>query len=289
MVTGSLPFIANSVPELSAKVLLERHEPLNSRRPDLPDALEQIVTKALCKNAADRFPSIAEFAMELLPFAPQRARANVERITKVLQAAGLSTSQFSASTRPPPLTASESSEVSVSMKTLTGHDGESTDGRRSSATLETGSLPGATQVAFGNTAAPRRSGRLGLLAVLVTFVVLLAGGAAYVLTDSKGPSAKQPAGTARQPFAELTPLVKHSPETAPTNSEAAMLAVVDAGKPADDKSEKNLQTVEPKAVKPTAREKPRSAPKPASKKIWSAPTKATLKESESFGEFGGRK
>ncbi|MBN1608792.1 MAG: protein kinase [Polyangiaceae bacterium] len=86
------PFQGESITELSAKVLLDSPAPIRSVRPDVPEGLEQVVFKALAKNPEERYPSIAEFAVALAPFAPRRERGVVENITRILQAAGLSTS-----------------------------------------------------------------------------------------------------------------------------------------------------------------------------------------------------
>ena len=89
------PFTGETVPELSAKVLLEQPPPLRQLRPDVPEQLEAVVLKALAKEPDDRFPSVAELAIALVRYAPKRARVTVENITKILRAAGLSTSALS--------------------------------------------------------------------------------------------------------------------------------------------------------------------------------------------------
>jgi serine/threonine-protein kinase len=93
LLSGAPPFAAESIPELSAKILLEETAPMGAVRSDVPPELEAVMRKALAKDPDHRPPTIAEFALALLPFAPQHAR-NVERITKVLQVAGLSQSQY---------------------------------------------------------------------------------------------------------------------------------------------------------------------------------------------------
>lgn len=292
MVTGSLPFVANSVPELSAKVLLEEHEPLSKRRPDLPLELERIVARALCKSAAERYPSIAEFSMELLPFAPQRARHNVERISKVLLAAGLSTSKFNASQRPP--AHSVSGEFAPG-QTQFGHGSETLDpGRVSgSVVVEDAALPDATQVNFGHTSGPRRKGRLGVLALMVAAAVLAAAGAVFLFA---GTNADVSPNAARPPAAEVVPSLGpdkpqreavRDKESAPPPSAEPSGA---ASEPAPDASVDEAQTEEPKEQakpekKPVLRPMPRATPK-------RAPRATQTKKPEPevpFGQFGGRK
>ncbi|MEQ1879705.1 MAG: serine/threonine-protein kinase [Burkholderiales bacterium] len=65
MSTGIQPFKAGSVPEIFSLIL--RHEPLPPSRinPQLPAQFDAIVTRALAKNPARRFPGWAEFALAL--------------------------------------------------------------------------------------------------------------------------------------------------------------------------------------------------------------------------------
>jgi hypothetical protein len=85
---GEPPFYAESIPELSAKVLLEEPVSIRSRRADVPAALEAIVFKALAKNVDQRYATVADLAIALGPFGPARTRANVERASRVLRITG---------------------------------------------------------------------------------------------------------------------------------------------------------------------------------------------------------
>jgi serine/threonine-protein kinase len=92
LLTGNLPFSGKSIPELSAQILLEPPLPLSHYRPDLPQELGDVLVMALQKDLNKRYPSTSEFAIDLLHFAPRKARANVERITRLLHQAGISQS-----------------------------------------------------------------------------------------------------------------------------------------------------------------------------------------------------
>jgi serine/threonine-protein kinase len=85
LLTGDPPFNAESIPELSAKVLLENPTPIRGVRPDVPPALETAVMRALEKDPAKRYTSVAELAMALVAFGPARTRANAERASRVLR------------------------------------------------------------------------------------------------------------------------------------------------------------------------------------------------------------
>jgi serine/threonine-protein kinase len=89
LLTGKPPFYAESIPELSAKVLLEEPESIRATRSDVPEALEAAVKRALAKEPAARFPTVADFAHALAPFGPARTRTNVERASRVLKISGL--------------------------------------------------------------------------------------------------------------------------------------------------------------------------------------------------------
>lgn len=300
MVTGSLPFIANSVPELSAKVLLEAHEPLSSRRPDLPVALERVVARALCKNASERFPSIAEFAMELLPFAPHRARHNVERISRVLCAAGLSSSRFKASV-PPRMLVTTESEQPISGETLPGHDGGSTRESRTSVVM--GPLPQGTQANFGHTSGPTRRSRVGVAAALLAVFAL--GGVAVFVLNSRSAQVAAPE-PARQPYAVgETEAAQHRENTAApqvASQEVPKQDATNAAPPASTQTEeeeaKELPGDESTSEADTAAARPKKVyhqrplkPRKTSPSPKQEPKSESVPPSsgDDFGQFGGRK
>ncbi|NQT13540.1 MAG: serine/threonine protein kinase, partial [Planctomycetes bacterium] len=51
------------------KILFDPPVPIQTRRPDVPDALAQAIHRAIEKKPADRFPNAASFRQALLPFA----------------------------------------------------------------------------------------------------------------------------------------------------------------------------------------------------------------------------
>lgn len=102
LVTGRLVFRADTVTELAIQVANEPTPPIRTFRPDVPGALEAVVFKCLEKDKEDRYRNVAELAMALLPFAPRRARALAERISGIVQAAGLSASALDLPPSPQP-------------------------------------------------------------------------------------------------------------------------------------------------------------------------------------------
>src|SRR6266705_575923 len=65
MLAGEPPFSGGSARAVVAKHLSEPPPPLRARRPDAPAGVEQALARALAKDPADRFASVAEFATAL--------------------------------------------------------------------------------------------------------------------------------------------------------------------------------------------------------------------------------
>jgi serine/threonine protein kinase len=84
LLSGHPPYVADTLPQLCAKMLESDPDPLRSVRPDVDPELEQIVSKCLARSVNERWPSMGELAQALLPFASRSARVNVERISRVL-------------------------------------------------------------------------------------------------------------------------------------------------------------------------------------------------------------
>lgn len=83
LVTGRPPFGGEHLAELMFAIVSAPPAPMRSLRPDLRDGFENVIQRCLEKRRDARFSSIAELATALLPFAPPRSLASVERITGV--------------------------------------------------------------------------------------------------------------------------------------------------------------------------------------------------------------
>jgi serine/threonine protein kinase/tetratricopeptide (TPR) repeat protein len=66
LLTGNLPFQANSTPQLLVAMAKEQPKSLKSLRPDIPSRIELILFKSLSKNPLDRHQSANELAQELM-------------------------------------------------------------------------------------------------------------------------------------------------------------------------------------------------------------------------------
>jgi serine/threonine-protein kinase len=95
MLTGQLPFLADSVQETMIKRLTDEPEKLAAARPDLsfPDGLQAVMDTALARTPANRYQSVAKFAEDVLGVAQLRkgtrgmapaTRAEIEAKTQVI-------------------------------------------------------------------------------------------------------------------------------------------------------------------------------------------------------------
>jgi len=69
LLTGSVPFPATTLTQLTAMVISDPPRPLESLRKDVPPALRDIIFKCLEKKADNRYSSVADLAAALAPFA----------------------------------------------------------------------------------------------------------------------------------------------------------------------------------------------------------------------------
>ncbi len=88
MLTGTLPFVADSMPQLCALVLENTAPPMRIVRPDLPEQLEPIVARCLEKDPAKRYQSVGELAMDLGPFAGDIGVSSAARVVRILEGGG---------------------------------------------------------------------------------------------------------------------------------------------------------------------------------------------------------
>ncbi|HET9955988.1 MAG TPA: protein kinase [Polyangiaceae bacterium] len=91
LLSGHVPFSADTMPQLCAMILQQSAPPLRNVRPDAPEALQAVILRCLEKAPQHRFANIAEFVQALLPFCSRGGRTSIERISRTLSAAGLST------------------------------------------------------------------------------------------------------------------------------------------------------------------------------------------------------
>ena len=81
LVVGRPPFLAESMPELCARILTEPAPLPSSLRPGIPSSLDTVLLRCLAKLPEERFQNVGELAQALLPLAPHLSSA-VERILR---------------------------------------------------------------------------------------------------------------------------------------------------------------------------------------------------------------
>jgi serine/threonine protein kinase len=203
LMTARTAFLAESVTELAIKVANEPTPSIRAFRPDVPPELDAIIGKCLEKDRRQRHRNVGELALALLPFAPKRAKASVERISGILQSAGLSASALAVPASP------------------------AVDATRASA----GTLPpvGRTTVGAsrGKTAVVGVAGGAAVLVVLVGSLVLLRRGSDHE-DDAQAAVAPPPSAAISLPAPERAPPPAPAapPATAPGTTQVAQLAIV---------------------------------------------------------------
>jgi serine/threonine protein kinase len=80
IMTGKAPFIAESLPALSAMIVSDEPLPPSHLRPDLPAEIERVILRCLAKKPADRPQSVHELVQELAPFTAASSRQHLDRI-----------------------------------------------------------------------------------------------------------------------------------------------------------------------------------------------------------------
>lgn len=84
MLTGTVPFIADTIMGLCFAVAQEQPKDPREMRPDIPEELAKAILHCLEKDPAKRFSNVAELASAIEPFGPQRTRGTGERALDVL-------------------------------------------------------------------------------------------------------------------------------------------------------------------------------------------------------------
>jgi eukaryotic-like serine/threonine-protein kinase len=91
LLAGQAPFFADTMPELVVKIMSADPPSVRAVRQDVPQAVEAVIRKCLQRERTARFQNVADLAVALENHGPPRCRTSVERISRVIQRAGLST------------------------------------------------------------------------------------------------------------------------------------------------------------------------------------------------------
>jgi serine/threonine protein kinase len=85
LISGKLPFVADTLPALCLAVINEEPPSLESVRKDLPHGLAQVVTKCLAKNRDERYMNVHQLGQALAAYGKPESGAAVTRIRSMLQ------------------------------------------------------------------------------------------------------------------------------------------------------------------------------------------------------------
>ncbi len=102
LLTGSPPFMADTLPALGVLIATTQPTPIRSLRPEVPAGVEAVAACCLQKNREQRYPNVAALAQALAPFAPERSFVSIERASRILNVPGGPASRFE---RTPPKSA----------------------------------------------------------------------------------------------------------------------------------------------------------------------------------------
>lgn len=102
LLSGRVPFEADTMPQLCTLILHTEPPPLRSIRPEVPEALEQTISRCLRKARAERYANVAALAADLAAFSPDAGPRSAERISRVLSSSGLSSTELVSSNFPLP-------------------------------------------------------------------------------------------------------------------------------------------------------------------------------------------
>ncbi|MEZ4360567.1 MAG: serine/threonine-protein kinase [Kofleriaceae bacterium] len=246
LLAGHRPFTASAFSELVLKVAMD---PAPMITAPLPRGLGEIVMRCLRKEPEERYPTVAEFAAALAPYAqtPSIATSAVERTSRILF--GPASGAFSRAPSEVPVAQGMHTAPTVSATPWHG---------RPISTLSASSgeivrpAPAAASVQHELQAAPRRRGLvaavagLGVVAGAVTLALVFGGGeASGPMTGPAAPPAVEPPAAPQAPPASLAgsggepatpPTASASPDAGVAVDAAELAAQVPDAAVADDRT-----------------------------------------------------
>jgi eukaryotic-like serine/threonine-protein kinase len=97
LITGRVPFEAETMPQLCTLILHTDPPPPRSIRPDVPELLDQVILRCLRKDRNQRYSDVAALAADLAVFSPDAGPRSAARISRVLSSSGMSTTPLTSS------------------------------------------------------------------------------------------------------------------------------------------------------------------------------------------------
>jgi serine/threonine-protein kinase len=259
LLTGRVPFQADTITQLCAMILQQNAEPLRNHRPDAPEGLQAVIGRCLEKDRTKRYSNVAELANALARYAPRRARLSVERVSRVVAASGLSISTHAVEESMPP-----SSHTDASTGAAWGATGTDKKGGGGKVAVIVGALLFTGVAAAG------------------TVVILKKRGATpepTATTQPADPPVQKQATASPNPTPTAPP-----PEVTPSVTSTAATAAPSAGVKPPPATTKNQSHVRPPSGGKTA-----SPPPTAPPTVAPPPTAAATKPPKKSDLYGDRK
>jgi serine/threonine protein kinase len=84
LLMGKPPFSGGNIPQLVHAVMNEQQPSIEALHTTMPRGVDAVIARALQKQRDARYPSVAEFAADLAPFAPRHALISISRVSRLL-------------------------------------------------------------------------------------------------------------------------------------------------------------------------------------------------------------
>jgi len=225
LIAGRVPFDGGTMPVLYTQVITQPPTPLLELRPDAPPGLQEVIFKCLEKDPKDRYPSVAEFAVALSPFAPRRSREIIRRITDTLRVAGMATEAavLPLSEAPP------SSAVPVSVQGIPQAPVPGMTGPTEGATTNS-----AVEISQAIAPAPQARKPVGLIVGIVLVLAAAGGGGVFMLTRGSSETKPTDQASTSSPTATATAATT---ATATSTETAKVAQQTDAGDTASESAD----------------------------------------------------
>jgi eukaryotic-like serine/threonine-protein kinase len=89
LLTGANAFRAEGLPQVCARILLGRPDPMKRPGVEIPSELEAVVLKCLSRLPEERYVTVADLATALLPFGRKSTSSSVEAAVRIIQGSNL--------------------------------------------------------------------------------------------------------------------------------------------------------------------------------------------------------
>jgi eukaryotic-like serine/threonine-protein kinase len=97
LVTGRVPFEAETMPQLCTLILHTDPPSPRGIRADVSEVLDQVILRCLRRDRTQRYPNVAALAADLASFSPDAGPRSAERISRVLSSSGVSSPALNSS------------------------------------------------------------------------------------------------------------------------------------------------------------------------------------------------